>query len=225
MEPDEGTPPTDRQASITARLVDYQAVRLYLRMLGNWEVWTAAIGALFCKITRYSFLFWLPLYLTQRRGYTTGEAGYTSSIFKLAGFGGALLVGYVSDKLMQSRRLPVAAMMMWGLAVACWLHPWLAEHGRWGGALGIALIGIMNHGPDSVLQGAAAQDIGTRWGVGKTSGFINGVSSVGQLISAYLVGTVSQRYSWDVLFYVFMALAFAGGSVLATRLRHANPMR
>ena len=91
--------------------------------------------------------------------------------------------------------------------------------------MGIALIGIMNYGPDTILQGAAAQDIGTRWGVGKTSGFINGVSSVGQVISAYLVGTVSQRYGWDPLFYVFMALALLGGAVLATRWRHANPLR
>ena len=154
-----------------------------------------------------------------------GEAGYTSSLFELAGFGGALLGGYVSDKLMQSRRLPVAAMMMWGLAIACWLHPWLGDHGRWWGAVGIALIGVMNYGPDTILQGAAAQDIGARWGVGKTSGFINGVSSVGQVISAYLVGTVTQRYGWDPLFYVFVVLAFIGGAVLATRWRHANPLR
>jgi MFS transporter, OPA family, sugar phosphate sensor protein UhpC len=225
VDPDEVSPASGERPSSPAQIMDRQTVEVYLRMLGDWEVWTAAIGALFCKITRYSFLFWLPLYLTQRRGYAAGEAGYTSSLFELAGFGGALLGGYVSDKLMQSRRLPVAAMMMWGLALACWLHPWLAEHGRLGGALGIALIGVMNYGPDTILQGAAAQDIGKRWGVGKTSGFINGVSSIGQLISAYLVGTVSQHYGWDVLFYVFMALALAGGTVLATRWRHVNDLR
>jgi sugar phosphate permease len=214
-----------RRSLTLAWIVDRQTVAIYWRMLGDWEVWTVAIGALFCKITRYSFLFWLPLYLTQRLGYSTSEAGYTSSLFELAGFGGALLGGYVSDRFMQSRRLPVAAMMMWGLALACWLHPWLTGRGPWGVAVGIGLIGIMNYGPDTILQGAAAQDIGARWGVGKTSGFINGISSVGQLISAYLVGYVTQHYGWDQLFYIFVALAALGGAIMATRWKHANLAR
>ena len=191
--------------------------RTYFRMMADPEVWTVAIGAMFSKITRYSFLFWLPLYLTQRLNYKTGEAGYTSSVFELAGFGGALLGGYLSDKFMQSRRLPVAAMMMWGLAGACWLHPVMAAWGPAGVIASIALIGIMNYGPDTLLQGAASQDLGAKWGVGTASGFVDGVSSVGQLISSYLVGYIAQKYGWDHLFYVFVALALLGGAVMATR--------
>lgn len=200
-------------------LADAQIV---MRMLVDWEVWTVALGALFCKVTRYSFLFWLPMYLTQRLGYSPGEAGYTSSLFELFGFGGALLGGYVSDKVMQSRRLPVAAMMMWGLGIACWLHPTFATWGHLGVAVSIGLIGIMNFGPDTLLQGAAAQDIGARWGVGRTSGFVDGVSSVGQLFSAYLVGYVAQKYGWDPVFYLFVIIAFLGGAVMATRWKHQS---
>jgi sugar phosphate permease len=196
--------------------------RTYLRMLGDWEVWTVALGALFSKVTRYSFLFWLPMYLTQKLHYGPGEAGYTSSLFELAGFGGALLGGYVSDKFMQSRRLPVAALMMWGLAGACWMHPKLAALGHVGVAVSIGLIGILNYGPDTLLQGAASQDVGAKWGVGTASGFVDGVSSIGQMISSYLVGYVAQRYGWDQLFYVFVALALAGGAVMATRWNHLS---
>ena len=194
-----------------------ETARSYRRMLGDAEVWTVAVGALFSKVTRYSFLFWLPLYMTQKLKYGAGEAGYTSSLFELAGFGGALLGGYLSDKFMQSRRLPVAALMMWGLAGACWLHPILAGLGHLGVAASICLIGIMNYGPDTLLQGAASQDVGARWGVGKASGFVDGVSSVGQLFSSYLVGYIAQKYGWDRLFYVFVVLALLGGAIMATR--------
>ena len=194
-----------------------ETARTYLRMLGDLEVWTVAVGALFSKVTRYSFLFWLPLYLTQKLRYGAGEAGYTSSLFELAGFGGALLGGYVSDKFMQSRRLPVAALMMWGLAGACWLHPTLAGLGHMGVAASICLIGIMNYGPDTLLQGAASQDVGARWGVGKASGFVDGVSSMGQLFSSYLVGYIAQKYGWDSLFHVFVGMALCGGAIMATR--------
>jgi sugar phosphate permease len=194
-----------------------ETARTYWQMLADPEVWTVAVGALFSKVTRYSFLFWLPLYMTQKLKYSPGEAGYTSSLFELAGFGGALLGGYFSDKLMQSRRLPVAALMMWGLAGACWLHPTLAGLGHAGVAASICLIGIMNYGPDTLLQGAASQDVGARWGVGKATGFVDGVSSVGQLFSSYLVGYIAQNYGWDHLFLVFVALALVGGAVMATR--------
>jgi sugar phosphate permease len=207
----------DEPSAVPGEHPFFETARTYVKMLGDPEVWTVAVGALFSKVTRYSFLFWLPLYLTQKLHYGAGEAGYTSSLFELAGFGGALLGGYFSDKFMQSRRLPVAALMMWGLAVACWLHPTLAALGHMGVALSICLIGIMNYGPDTLLQGAASQDVGARWGVGKASGFVDGVSSVGQLFSSYLVGYIAQKYGWDRLFYVFVVLALLGGAIMATR--------
>lgn len=197
----------------------------YFRMLGDWEVWVVAIGALFSKVTRYSFMFWLPLYLAEQLKYGPREAGNTSSLFELAGFGGALLGGYVSDKFMQSRRLPVAALMMWGLAIACWLHPTLAGYGRVGVALSICLIGIMNYGPDTLMQGAASQDVGAKWGVGTASGFVDGVSSIGQMLSAYLVAYIAAHYGWNNLFYVFVALAFIGGGVMATRWRNLSAQK
>lgn len=194
-----------------------ETARTYWRMMGDRDVWTVAVGALFSKVTRYSFLFWLPLYLTQGLHYETGAAGYTSAVFELAGFFGALIAGYLSDQYMQSRRLPVAALMMWGLAVACFLHPHMAAWGQAGVVASIALIGIMNYGPDTLMQGAASQDLGAKWGVGTASGFVDGVSSVGQLISSYLVGFIAQRYGWDNLFYVFVVMALVGGSIMATR--------
>lgn len=194
-----------------------ETARTYSRMLGDPDVWAVAVGALFSKVIRYSFLYWLPLYLTQQLRYGPGEAGYTSSLFELTGFGGALVGGYLSDKFMQARRLPVAALMMWGLAGACWLHPTMARLGHAGVAASICLIGIMNFGPDTLLQGAASQDVGATWGVGKAAGFVDGVSSLGQLVSSYLVGYIAQTFGWSQLFYVFVALSLLGGTIMATR--------
>lgn len=189
----------------------------FFRMLGDLEVWTFALGCAFSKLIRYSFLYWLPLYMTQKLRYSASEAGYTSSLYEFVGFAGAILAGYLSDKFMQARRIPVAAVMFWGLALMCWVHPTFAAMGRGGVAVSIALIGIMNFGPDTLLQGAASQDAGAKWGVGTASGFISGFGSVGQLFSPYLVAYVSGKYGWDRLFYGFVAIALAGGALLATQ--------
>ena len=194
-------------------------------VLADPAVWIVAIGCFFSKVTRYAFLFWLPLYLTEHLHYRAGEAGYTSSLLEFAGFAGALAAGYVSDKLMDSRRLPVAALMLWGLALACWINPWLAAAGRPGLALSISLIGMMNYGPDTILQGAASQDIGSKWAVGTAAGFISGFGSLGQLLSPYLVAYVAQKYGWDRLFHLFVVISLVGGGLLATRWNHAAPRR
>jgi sugar phosphate permease len=191
---------------------------IFFKMLGDPEVWVIAVGCAFSKIIRYSFLYWLPIYMTQKLRYSTSEAGYTSSLFELVGFVGAILAGYISDKFMHSRRLGVAAIMFWGLAFMCWIHPRLAATGHLGAACSIALIGIMNFGPDTLLQGAASQDAGARWGVGTASGFISGFGSVGQVFSPYLVAYVAEKYGWDGLFYGFVAVALVGGALLASQM-------
>ena len=124
-------------------------------------VWSIAAMYFFLKMTRYSFLFWLPLYMTEHIGYAAGEAGYTAALYQLVGFLGAIIAGYVSDRLLNSRRFPVGAVMLWGLGLVCLLQPLAATNGRLSVAVWIALVGILTYGPDTLMSGAAAQDLGS----------------------------------------------------------------
>jgi sugar phosphate permease len=207
----DGTPPDDPQPSVSIVSDEPAAASSYFRVVTSPVVLVIACGCLFAKITRYAFLFWLPLYMTEQLHYRTAEAGYTSGVFELAGFVGAIAAGYLSDNLFGSRRFPVSACMFWMLSVMCMLEPLLARRGHWLNAVGIALIGIANYGPDTLLQGAASQDAGSGLGTGVVSGFISGVGSIGQLISPYLVALVTEHYGWNVLFHLFVAVAFIGG--------------
>jgi len=186
-------------------------------VLSNPVVWLISIMYFFMKITRYSFLYWLPLYMREQLGYSQAEAGYFSSLYELVGFTGVIIAGYVSDKLMGSRRMPVGAMMMWGLALMCLLHPKLAALGYLGNAAGICLIGIFTYGPDSLMAGAGAIDAGSQSGAGTAAGFMNGVGSFGQVISSYLVAFVADTYGWDSVFYLFVLFALIGGCLLAVK--------
>ena len=62
-------------------------------------------------------MFWLPFFLVNRLRFDLTRSGYVSSLYELAGVGGALLAGYISDRYMQSRRAPVSAIMMAGFGV------------------------------------------------------------------------------------------------------------
>lgn len=189
-------------------------------VLSDKSLWLLSASYFFIKLTRYAFLFWLPTYMAEGLHYSIASAGYLSSLYDLVGFTGVIIAGYASDKLFQSRRFPVGAIMLWGLSIACLLQPTLGAQGYKGNALGVSLIGILTYGPDSLVSGAAAQDVGSQRGAATAAGIINGVGSFGQAVSPFIVVFVSQRYGWNALFYFFVVLALIAGSLLAIRWNH-----
>ena len=197
--------------------VPIRSIAILRDLLSDGSVWIIGAMYFFLKLTRYSFLFWLPLYMIQHLGYAPREAGYTSSLYELVGFSGAIVAGYASDKLFQSRRFPVGAIMLWGLALVSLAQPALAARGHAWNAVGISLIGIMTYGPDTVMSAAAAQDVSSREGAGTAAGFIDGMGSVRQLFSPFVVALVAERFGWNVLFYLFVVFSLIGGGLLATK--------
>ncbi len=186
-------------------------------VLADSALWVTGAMYFFTKLTRYAFLFWLPLYMTEALDYTDRTAGYTSSVYELMGVLGVLLAGYASDKLFQARRFPVGALMLYGLALSLLLHPTLSELGIWANAVSIGIIGIMTFGPDALMSGAAAMDIGKQRGAATAAGLINGMGSCGQLVSPLLVAFVADQFGWNSMFYLFVVVALISGTLLATK--------
>lgn len=174
----------------------------------------------FVKMTRYSFLFWLPLYMTERLGYTPVHAGYASSFYDGFGFLGVLAAGYVSEKAVRGRRFPVGAAMMAGLAAACVFYPWVSRLGTVYNLVAIALIGCFTFGPDTLMAGSGTQEAVPPAAAGRAGGFVNGVGSLGQVLSPYFVAFISRRFGWDALFFALAGAALIGSCALATQWRH-----
>lgn len=198
----------------TPKLSSKEILALVLR---NPVIWLISLMYFFTKMGRYAIFFWLPLYMVEHLGYGLAEAGYTSILFEAVGFAGIVAAGYVSDKLFQARRMPVGALGMWGLAITCFFHPQLAAWSHLGNAIGISLIGFFTYGPDALMSGAAAIDTGSPKAAGLAAGIINGVGSLGQMISGFIVAYIANRFGWDSLFYFFVAIAALAGCLLAIK--------
>jgi len=180
------------------------------------QFWVAAFSYFFCKLTRYVFIVWLPLYLVEQLGYSRERAGYASGFYEM-GFFGVTFAGFMSAYYFQHRRFPISCLMFLGLAVACLIQPTMATLGFWPCVLSIMLIGFMTFGPDSVMSGPAAMDIGSREAAAKAAGWINGVGSIGQLMSPFIASRVSTAYGWDAVFYLFVVFALLGACLTATQ--------
>ncbi len=210
--------PTDDDSKRNSKSgADLSSKQILSIVLKNPVVWLISMMYFFTKMGRYAIFFWLPLYMVERLGYSLSEAGYTSILYEAVGFLGIVTAGYVSDKLFQARRMPVGALGMWGLAVTCLFQPHLAAWSHLGNAIGISLIGFFTYGPDALMSSAAAIDAGSPKAAGLAAGFINGVGSLGQMISGFIVAYIAKQLGWDSLFYFFVAIAAIAGGLLAIK--------
>ena len=182
-------------------------------ILENREIRVISIMYFFLKMTRYTLLFWLPLYLVSGLGYTRFRAEHTASYFELFGFLGPIAVGYAAQRWFGARRLALATVMLFLLAFVCLLHPMLAESGWFGLAVSISLMGILIHGADLLVSGMAVLDVMPNELHGRAVGFVNAMGSIGQLCSPLLVTFFVSRLGWTKLFDLFVFFAIVAGAI------------
>ncbi|MEK7477003.1 MAG: MFS transporter [Candidatus Coatesbacteria bacterium] len=188
---------------------------IVLEVLGDRYIWTLG-SVYFCvKFVRYAFMFWLSTYLVTVLGFRPDKAGYMNIVLPLAGFLGAVAGGYASDYLFGSRRAPVSAVMLVGLAGAIFFYSRVAGD-AWMGPLGLALIGFMTFGPDTLVSATSAMDFGSRRGAATAAGFINGCGSVGAAIQGVLVGYLAHRAGWQAVFSLLIVLSLVAAAIQAT---------
>jgi sugar phosphate permease len=194
------------------------------RARSNWSVlaallckpslWLLSLSYFFLELCRYALMFWLPLYMVNRLKYGLQASGYLSSLYELIGIIGAVLAGYISDRFNQSRRAPVSAIMLCGFGVVLLFEPALSQSGLIGTAVAISCAGIFSFGPDTLLSGAGAQDIGEPEAAATASGLVDGIGHLGAIFSPYVVVYVSESYGWDSLFFVLGGAAFLAAAAL-----------
>ena len=89
-----------------------------------------------------------------------------------------------------------------------------APLGLWINFASMALVGFCLFGPDALISGVAAQDLGGPLAAATVAGFINGCGSLGAIAQGALVAGVSSRYGWQAVFQALMLLAAASSLAL-----------
>ena len=173
----------------------------------------------FCiKLVRYTLMFWLPFFLAQEHGFGAAEAAYFSTLFDMGGVIGSLMCGFLSDKVFGGQRILVSGLMSLATGFFCIWYGMLTTDSNLAHALFLFVIGMMIAGPDSVLGGAATQDVCERAGAASelstACGITNGVGSLGSMLQGPLSAFLVANYGWSGLF-VFLGLLCCAGNVNA----------
>ncbi len=178
----------------------------------------------FAKLIRYAVWSWVPFFLARNYGLKGDDAGYYSTLFDLCGIPGVMVTGWLSDRFFKSKRAGISFLMVVALTAACGLL--LAVGGAGAGvfALCLGLVGFTLYGPDALMTGAAAMDVGNRRGAVLATGLISGIGSLGPVVQELVIGKLYDAKGGDlgpVFLLLFgsaaMAAVFCGVLVLRAR--------
>jgi OPA family sugar phosphate sensor protein UhpC-like MFS transporter len=172
-------------------------------VISSPSIWMLSLSYFSVKLTRYAFYFWGPKYIFESIGSDAYTSAMTAAALPIGGLVGVVGSGYVSDKLFQSRRAPVAILSLLMAAALMVVGLWPIQS-LWLMGGFFFLVGVFLFGPDALISATAAVDVGTSRGAATATGFINGVGSFGGILGGYLPGVLTTEADWAELFGVFL---------------------
>ncbi|XP_071710233.1 putative glycerol-3-phosphate transporter 1 [Rutidosis leptorrhynchoides] len=179
----------------------------------------------FAKLVAYTFLYWLPFYISHtaiKGEYLSDEAaGNLSTLFDVGGVVGGILAGHISDRL--NARAITAATFMYCAIPALYFYRNYGHISMTINILLMLLTGMFVNGPYALITTAVSADLGTHRSLRGNSralatvtSIIDGTGSIGAAIGPLLTGYISTQ-SWSAVFSMLMVAAFVAGLFL-TRL-------
>jgi sugar phosphate permease len=144
----------------------------------------------FAKLVRYAIWGWAAYFLHAKYGLDDKHANIYSTVFDVCGVPGVFVTGWISDRFFGSRRAGIALIMMIGMMAATGL---LVLFGGASVTVFVVLLGAVGfflYGPDSLLTGAGAMDIGSRRAATFAAAVISGFGSIGPIVQEVIVPRV-----------------------------------
>uniref|UniRef100_A0A6I8N917 Solute carrier family 37 member 1 n=1 Tax=Ornithorhynchus anatinus TaxID=9258 RepID=A0A6I8N917_ORNAN len=178
---------------------------------------------LFAKLVSYTFLFWLPLYITNVDHLDAKKAGDLSTLFDVGGIFGGILAGTVSDRL--GKRASTCGLMLLLAAPTLYIFSTISKMGLEATVVMLLISGALVNGPYALITTAVSADLGTHKSLKGNSralstvtAIIDGTGSVGAALGPLLAGLISPS-GWNNVFYMLM-VADACALLFLLRLIH-----
>ncbi len=163
------------------------------------------------KFLRYALWSWAPYLLQNNFGQAGDDAGYISTVFDIAGFIGVVFAGFVSDRLFKGKRSFLSFLMLFLMAMSFVFMYTMGSTSLLYFTISMAMAGFMLYGPDSLISGVGAIDVGTKKGALVAAGIINGTGSIGPVFQEEIIGWLYEKYNHSLIpiFILLMVVALA----------------
>jgi len=159
----------------------------------------------FAKLVSYTFLYWLPRYITQSTPNSSEESAYLSIPFDIGGIIGAIAAGVIRDKFNKSA-LTCTVMLILAIPAMLLYEKFAAISNLYNIGLQ-SLVGALVTGPYALITTAVSTDLGGRIKDGKAmatvAAIIDGFGSIGAAIGPLFAGYISDS-GWQAVFLMLM---------------------
>uniref|UniRef100_A0A8C4ZS98 Glucose-6-phosphate exchanger SLC37A2 n=1 Tax=Gadus morhua TaxID=8049 RepID=A0A8C4ZS98_GADMO len=157
---------------------------------------------LFAKLVSYTFLYWLPLYISN-------VAGDMSTLFDVGGILGGIAAGVVSDY--SGGRATTCCAMLLLAAPMLFLYNYVGQTSIATTVVMLLVCGGLVNGPYALITTAVSADLGTHESLQGNSralstvtAIIDGTGSIGAAIGPLLAGLISPT-GWNNVFYMLIS--------------------
>jgi OPA family glycerol-3-phosphate transporter-like MFS transporter len=206
------------------RLGVFEVIR---KMLSN-PVIVVILLIEFCSgYMRNAIMQWYPKFAKATGLGESFVAANWGMLLCVAGITGGMFAGVISDKVFDSRRGPVSAVLYGGMTLGAVASLFLINHMMLGWTvifMSLCVIGV--HG---MLSGTASMDFGGKKNAGVAVGIIDGAVYAGTALQSLLLGKIlpsgpeaKDPHNWSSWPIALVPLSVAG-LLLATRVWNARP--
>ncbi|MBJ6763318.1 MFS transporter [Myxococcaceae bacterium JPH2] len=202
-------------------------IALFKRMLSN-RIILVILGVEFCSgFLRNAVMQWYPKYAKAVGVGGEFVASNWGMLSCVAGILGGMFAGVISDRVFDSRRGPVSAVLYGGLLAGAVATVFLL--GTTGTGWAVVFMSLCVIGVHGMLSGTATMDFGGKKNAGVVVGIIDGAVYAGTAIHALVYGAIlptgadmKVAANWMPWPVAMLPLAVVG-LVLATRVWNAKP--
>lgn len=189
--------------------------RSVIAVVSDRRLWALALALGLLNACRYGFLDWGITHLMEVHGGSVGKSALKYAVLPLGGIVGAAATGWVTDRWLGGRRIPVIVGVMVLLGVLVLIYRASASASLVGSVVLLALIGFAIYGPQVLLVGTTPIDLARRAGPAAAVGLVNFVGYLGAFSGDQVTGYLADEHGWDSALWFWAFCAFAGAVVVA----------
>lgn len=181
---------------------------MFKYVLRNKFVWILAITNIFIYIVRQGMVDWIPVYLTQAKGFSFADSSWAMFLFEYAAIPSTILIGWLSDKVFKGNRAPLGIICMIGVFLAVFTY-WKTDSFMVT-LIAVAFVGCFIYGP-AMLVNLSLIDLVPKFVVGSADGFA-GLTAylIGQFSANFVIGLIADAYGWNGAFtFILFGAVFA----------------
>lgn len=180
-------------------------------------------AAEFCTgFVRQGLLLWFVPFLKEVHGIKHGTSLFSMATagITIGGICGGLICGYLSDKVFQSRRPPVAFIFYIGQIVSLFALGQTKDPATASFLIGFSCMWIF--GVHGMLSGTASMDFGGTKAAATVTGLLDGIQYVASGLTGVFLGSILDKHGWGIWTYMIMPFSLIG-AILMTTLWNATP--